>query len=62
MKNLKLYINLLEDFKKLETPYFTVEKILSNGLYEDKVNNDFHSKFLGLKKGAIIQKKESVKY
>ena len=31
-----------ENFEKLETPYFTVEKILSNGLYEDKVNHDFH--------------------
>lgn len=33
----------IENFSKLETPYFTVEKILSNGLYEDKVNQDFHS-------------------
>ena len=32
----------IENFEKLETPYFTVEKILSNGLYEDKVNHDFH--------------------
>ncbi len=33
----------IENFSKLETPYFTVEKILSKGLYEDKVQNDFHS-------------------
>ena len=33
----------IENFSKLETPYFTVEKILSNGLYEDKVSQDFHS-------------------
>lgn len=33
----------IENFSKLETPYFTVEKVLSNGLYEDKVNQDFHS-------------------
>ena len=33
----------IENFSKLETPYFTVEKILSNGLYKDKVNSDFHS-------------------
>ena len=27
----------------MKAPYFTLEKILLNGLYEDKVHNDFHS-------------------
>lgn len=33
----------IDNFTKLETPYFTVEKICVNNRYEDVVNNDFHS-------------------
>ncbi len=33
----------IENFNKLETPYFTVEKVLVNSEYEDKVNSEFHS-------------------
>ena len=33
----------IENFSKLETPYFTVEKISINDLYEGKVNKDFYS-------------------
>lgn len=33
----------IENFTKLETPYFTVEKIDVNDSYESKVDCDFHS-------------------
>ena len=33
----------IDNFTKLETPYFTVEKICVNKLYKDRVNCDFHS-------------------
>ncbi|MGL5753597.1 MAG: type I phosphomannose isomerase catalytic subunit [Paraclostridium sp.] len=33
----------IENFEKLETPYFTVEKIDINKEYRDTVNCDFHS-------------------
>lgn len=33
----------IENFKKLETPYFNVEKIAVDGEYCDKVDGDFHS-------------------
>lgn len=33
----------IENFSKLETPYFTVEKIEVNSYYKDKVDCDFHS-------------------
>lgn len=33
----------IENFKKLETPYFTVEKISVDGSYADIVNSEFHS-------------------
>lgn len=33
----------IENFDKLETPYFNVEKIIVNKTYEDKSNNKFHT-------------------
>lgn len=33
----------IENFTKLETPYFTVEKIAVDNIYMDKVDCDFHS-------------------
>jgi len=33
----------IDNFSKLETPYFTVEKIIVSGNYEDIVNDSFHS-------------------
>lgn len=34
---------MVENFTKLETPYFTVEKIDVDGSYDDKVCGEFHS-------------------
>jgi len=50
----------IEDFSKLETPYFTVEKILSNGLYEDTVNSDFHSYTVINGSGYITDGKDKI--
>lgn len=33
----------IENFTKLETPYFTVEKVNVESKYQDKVEQDFHS-------------------
>ena len=33
----------IDGFKKLETPYFTVEKIIVDTSYIDMVNDSFHS-------------------
>ena len=33
----------IDNFTKLETPYFIVEKIVVDGVYEDKVNTEFQS-------------------
>ena len=50
----------IENFSKLETPYFTVEKILSDGLYEDKVNDDFHSYTVISGNGYITDGKDKI--
>lgn len=44
----------IENFTKLETPYFTTEKIYVKGLYEDRVNEDFHSYTVVSGYGTII--------
>lgn len=33
----------IENFKKLETPYFNVEKVIVDGVYHDEVTSDFYS-------------------
>ena len=33
----------IDNFYKLETPYFKVEKVIVSGNYEDRVNESFHS-------------------
>lgn len=33
----------IENFKKLETPYFNVEKIIVEGIYSDEVYGDFYT-------------------
>lgn len=33
----------IENFKKLETPYFNVEKVIVDGVYSDEVSSDFYS-------------------
>ena len=32
----------ISNFSKLETPYFTIEKVIVNDLYNDKVKKDFY--------------------
>lgn len=48
----------IEKFTKLETPYFTVEKIHVDGIYEDKVNTDFES-YTVIDGEGVISSKES---
>ena len=50
----------IENFNKLETPYFTVEKINIDSNYEDSVNEDFHSYTVVGGSGSIISKDQSI--
>jgi mannose-6-phosphate isomerase len=50
----------IENFKKLETPYFTIEKVSIKGSYEDKVNEKFHSYTVISGSGYIVDKYEKV--
>ena len=50
----------IENFTKLETPYFTVEKIDVNSVYKDKVNSDFHSYTVIDGTGYIIDEKDKI--
>ena len=50
----------MENFTKLETQYFTVEKIDVNGIYEDKVNNNFHSYTVINGRGYITDGKDKI--
>lgn len=50
----------IENFKKLETPYFTVEKISVDGSYEDIVNSDFHSYTVVSGSGYITDGREQI--
>ena len=50
----------IENFNKLETPYFTVEKINIDSDYEDSVNEDFHSYTVVGGSGSIISKDQSI--
>lgn len=46
----------IENFTKLETPYFTVEKIVVNNEYKDFVSEDFHSYTVISGSGNIVSK------
>ena len=51
----------IDNFKKLETPYFTVEKIDVNEIYSDAVNEDFHSYTVISGSGKIESENDSIK-
>lgn len=51
----------IENFTKLETPYFNIEKILVNDKYKDKVNCDFHSYTVINGDGHIISESENIR-
>lgn len=48
----------IENFTKLETPYFTVEKINVNNEYKDSVSEDFHSYTVINGSGNIVSEGE----
>lgn len=51
----------VEKFTKLETPYFTIEKIIvNNNVYEDFVNQDFHAYTVISGYGYIISDDDKV--
>ncbi|MEG2511556.1 MAG: type I phosphomannose isomerase catalytic subunit [Bacilli bacterium] len=50
----------IENFKKLETPYFTVEKIDVEEVYKDTVDEDFHSYTVIRGSGRIESSNHSV--
>lgn len=51
----------IENFTKLETPYFTVEKIYVNNIYKDVVDNDiFHSYTVINGKGIIHSNNDNI--
>ena len=50
----------IENFTKLETPYFTVEKICVNNSYESKVKCDFHSYTVISGDGCVISKNSKI--
>lgn len=47
----------MENFTKLETPYFTVEKISIDSHYEDSVSEDFHA-YIVLNGNGIISSED----
>lgn len=51
----------IDNFTKLETPYFNVEKVLVNNKYKDEVNCDFHSYTVVSGYGCIISEDEEIK-
>jgi len=51
----------IENFYKLETPYFKVEKITVHNSYVDKVNESFHSYTVICGEGVIIANKEQIR-
>lgn len=51
----------IDNFKKLETPYFTVEKIDVNEIYSDAVNEDFHSYTVISGSGKIESENDTIK-
>ena len=51
----------IDNFKKLETPYFTVEKINVNEIYSDAVNEDFHSYTVISGSGKIESENDTIK-
>ena len=50
----------VDNFSKLETPYFTVEKICVNDVYEDIVNHDFHSYTVVNGSGSIVNNEQVI--
>ncbi|MGL5347599.1 MAG: class I mannose-6-phosphate isomerase, partial [Peptostreptococcaceae bacterium] len=50
----------IENFTKLETPFFIVEKIDVDGVYEDKVNEDFQSYTVISGNGKITSNEETI--
>ena len=51
----------IDNFKKLKTPYFTVEKIDVNEIYNDAVNEDFHSYTVISGSGKIESENDTIK-
>ena len=51
----------IDNFKKLETPYFTVEKIDVNEIYSDAVKEDFHSYTVISGSGKIESENDTIK-
>ena len=50
----------IENFTKLQTPYFTVEKIAVNDSYECKVDCDFHSYTIISGSGCVTSKDNKI--
>ncbi|MGL6108264.1 type I phosphomannose isomerase catalytic subunit [Romboutsia sp.] len=50
----------IDNFTKLETPYFTVDKIIVDGSYEDNVTQEFHSYTVISGEGTITSKEGSI--
>jgi len=50
----------IDNFTKLETPYFNVEKIIVQGNYKDIVNEDFHSYTVICGEGVIKSNNEQI--
>lgn len=50
----------IENFSKLETPYFTVEKINVDSDYEDSVDEEFHSYTVVGGSGSIISEDQLI--
>ena len=50
----------IENFTKLETPYFTVEKIAVDNSYMDKVDCDFHSYTVISGSGCVTSKDNKI--
>ncbi len=51
----------IDDFHKLDTPYFKVEKIIVNNNYKDRVNESFHSYTVICGEGTIKANNKQVK-
>lgn len=50
----------IENFKKLETPYFNVEKIVVDGTYLDEVKGEFYSYTVTRGSGVIKQQDQQI--
>lgn len=50
----------IENFTKLETPYFNVEKLIINGTYSDEVKGDFYTLNITKGSGCIRQQDQEM--